>query len=893
MKKKLLALDDERGILTSIEDLFEDQFEVLTANDGEEALKLLELHDVAVVLSDQQMPGLKGHEFLGRAKSRSKAARVLITGYADVEALTKAINEGQIHAFVRKPWDPRELRVTIQQAAEIYELARTVEYERGLFKALMESIPDPIYVKDLESRILRLNTGAAQVFGPGDPALCIGKTDFDFFPADYARTARSEELAIMQDAAPLVAKVEKLERSGESARYFLTSKVPIRNSDGIVSGLAGISKDISELKKAEEALRTSDERFRQLADHINEVFWMSDARTGELLYVSPAYAQVWGRPVDHRYAAPETWPNALHPGDRERAIRDFAERSEQGYDAEYRILHPSGEMRWVWMRVFAVRDKNGNVYRFGGITQDITDRKLSEQSLRQAKAEAEQANQAKSEFLATVSHEIRTPLNAVLGTASLLSETVLTPEQESYVKVFRRAGSKLLALINDLLDLSKIEAGKFELENIPFEVADVVNSAIDAMNGKAVQKGLSLRHSIDPQITRRVTGDPNRLHQVLLNLIGNAIKFTLAGEIEIHVQPAPDAPSPNCLLFSVSDTGIGIAEEKLGLIFENFRQADSSITRKYGGTGLGLSISKSLVSLMGGRMWVESTLGVGSTFYFTVEFGTAPDIAEGSDVRAVEAPVEPNRLRPRLLIAEDSEDNLFLLRAYLKQTDLELDEAENGQVAFEKYKFAPYDLVLMDVNMPVMDGYSATRAIREWEGAHGAPNRPILALTANARQSDTEKSLDAGCTAHLTKPIEKATLLEAIETHLSSSFRASTPSTGQAQQPAEIPRDQNIVVRPAPGMEAAVPRYLQSRRNEIAVLKAALEGNDFKQIKTLGHNMKGTGKGYGLPELSDLGKRLEDAALGGKAGEIANQIAAVEHYLSCVEIVTSWNDINR
>jgi signal transduction histidine kinase/DNA-binding response OmpR family regulator len=485
--------------------------------------------------------------------------------------------------------------------------------------------------------------------------------------------------------------------------------------------------------------------------------------------------------------------------------------------------------------------------------------KLAHDEIARLSRELERATQAKSEFLARMSHEIRTPMNALLGVAELLSETPLNTEQTEYVRIFRRAGDNLLNVINDILDFSKIEAGQVELECLAFELSEVVQDAIEVIGVRARAKGLCLNAEIRPEVPPRLMGDGGRLRQILLNLLSNAVKFTDRGGITVRVEINREDPTAGALHFRVRDTGIGIPADRVSTIFDSFTQADASTTRKYGGTGLGLAISKRFVELMGGRIWAESAPGEGSTMHFTARFAIA-DAAADIKAPAAKATVSPalGKRVLRILLADDSEDNRFLVRGYLRDTGCVIDEVTNGAEVVEKFKDGIYDMVLMDAEMPVLDGYSATRALRAFEKERAGPETPILALTAHALKEARQRSLEAGCTDHLTKPITKTALLEAI-----SRYAPVAPS-----------------IEVESWLKPVIPAYLEKRRADVGKLRVALEQSDFDTVRTLGHQMAGSGSGYGFPAITDIGGALEESAIAGDVVKIHDGIATLNQYLT-------------
>jgi len=633
----------------------------------------------------------------------------------------------------------------------------------------------------------------------------------------------------------------------------VVSVTALRDAQDAIIGYLLIGTDNTARKEVEEEQKMSDQRLRDQQFYTRSLIesnidaLMTTDPAGIITDVNKQMEILTGCTRDELIGAPFKG-YFTDPGRAEAGIkRVLSEKSVTDYELTARAR--DGKETVVSYNATTFYDRNRKLQGVFAAARDVTERKRVEAELQQAKAAAESASRTKSDFLARMSHEIRTPMNAIMGIADLLAKTSLTSEQNKYVEIFRRSGDNLLNLINDILDLSKVEASQLDLEQIGFSLSDHLEKVIEMVAPRAKEKGLSLTCHIAPGVDNDLIGDPTRLRQVLLNLLGNAIKFTQSGAVSLDVESQEDVAAQTALRFTVSDTGIGIDDEQLDNIFERFTQADSSTTRRFGGSGLGLTISRRLVELMGGKIWVESDIGKGSLFAFTVPFevwlaGNRPAATP------VGAGTEGPLPALRILMAEDSPDNVTIALAYLASTPYQVTVAETGEIACQKFMDGHYDLILMDRQMPGIDGLAATRAIRAWEKANDRAPTPIIALTASALKGDRETCLAAGCTAYFTKPIKEDALLQAIRDYST----ARPAGTGKADGSTDRSS------RAARMLAERTPAYLQNCRGNVVTMTEALDRTDFQTVSILGHNLRGSGGGFGFQAITDIGAGLEEAA---------------------------------
>ncbi len=653
----------------------------------------------------------------------------------------------------------------------------------------------------------------------------------------------------------------------------VVSVTALRDAEDTIIGYLLIGTDNTARKAVEAEQKKSDQRLRDqqfytrslIESNIDAIITADPY--GIITDVNKQMESLTGCTRDELIGAP--FKDFFTDPDRAEAGINRVLREKSLTDYELTAIARDGRKTVVSYNATTFYDRQRTLQGVFAAARDITERKAVEAELRSARAVAESASMIKSDFLASMSHEIRTPMNAIMGIADLLAKTALNDEQDKYVQIFRRAGDNLLNLINDILDLSKVEASQLELERTGFSLIEHLEKVIEMVAGRAHEKGLALIIDIAPNVPPELVGDPARLRQVLLNLLGNAIKFTQSGSVSLYVDLDQGAMVPSTLRFTITDTGIGIAKQKLGPVFERFTQADSSMTRRFGGSGLGLTICKRLVELMGGRIWVESEIGEGSVFAFTVPMEiwaignrTLTDHLSENDT----SPLPPLRI----LLAEDSPDNCVITIAYLEDTPYQVDMAMNGAIACDMFEDGQYDMVLMDRQMPVMDGLTATRTIRAWEKQNGRTPVPILALTASALKGDRELCMAAGCTDFLTKPIKQALLLQTIREHNLAGPMVYTREAFVPPQSAKL--------------ASHIPAFLRDCRLNVITMLQALDKADFETVKTLGHNMRGSGGGYGFPTITHIGAALELGAKNTDTTSSRMWVGELSSYLGTIEL---------
>ncbi len=688
-------------------------------------------------------------------------------------------------------------------------------------------------------------------------------------------------------------------------RWFLVRGQPQLDSEGRAVRVCGSMQDIHKQKLAEDALKTARQRLDRAIRGTQDGLWEWDL-IGRSLWVSPRFEAILGFAEGEVSAAVQTPESLVHPDDLEacRAAQRAHFEQNEPFDVELRMRTGAGTYRWARMRGEAERDASGRPLHLAGSMQDVTEARAARDALIQASEAAQAASRSKSAFLANVSHEIRTPMNGIIGMTSLLLDSTMDRAQREYAETIHASANSLLAVINDILDFSKIEAGKLDIDSVEMDLPASIAETRAILAFQAAAKGLSLEVSVSPEVPRGVMGDRQRIRQCLINLISNAIKFTHTGGISVHVAVTRREDEHVLARFEVRDTGIGIAPGTLPTLFQPFVQADSSTTRHFGGTGLGLSIVRRLVELMGGEVGVASELGRGSTFWFALPLqvvdaerlsrGELTD-SEAAPLAGEHAPHAPQKFVQRyagkVLLVEDNLVNQKVARNFLERLGCGVSVAGNGLEAVHAFVQERFDLVLLDLQMPLMDGYAATSRIRSLERRDR--RTPIVALTASAMTGQRERCLDAGMDDLITKPLDVARLqavLERFGLHASDAGGLGVPPSGAVLNDSDVvqlvassPSDAPVEIaalRELTGDDAGFARelahtFIYTSEELLAELDRCALRRDRAALEHAAHSLKGASANIRANRLHELCAGLEAQAAKLSEGELIQQIVRI------------------
>ncbi|HET8871640.1 MAG TPA: ATP-binding protein [Aquabacterium sp.] len=616
--------------------------------------------------------------------------------------------------------------------------------------------------------------------------------------------------------------------------------------------------------QAQQALVESENKYlRLIANLPGCVYRCLPDRRNTMLFLTDGIEALSGRTAAQFMSGEVCLSDIVAPEDLAAIDREVraAVAQKRSYEVHYRIQHTDGHIVWAYGKGQGIYDERGKLQYFDGLILDNTEAKQLTQQLVEAKEHAEQASRTKSEFLANMSHEIRTPMNGIIGMTELTLATELTPQQREYLQLVKSSADSLVVIINDILDVSKMEAGKLTIENVPFSLRHEVEVGVQSLALRAREKGLRLRVEADPDVPDAVVADPVRLRQILINLVGNAIKFTEQGEVFVRFQCEGGPGAQQLMHLSVKDTGIGISNDQQRQIFEAFTQADASTTRRFGGTGLGLTICAGLARLMGGHIWVESEVGRGSTFHVTFRVTKAdPSVvvaATPAPPRLSEQPRRPER-GLKILLAEDNVVNQKLAVSLLEHLGHQVDVVADGVQAVERSIGGDYDLILMDMQMPRMSGLDATRAIRLREQG-GVRHQPIVAMTANAMSGDRERCLQAGMDGYISKPILVDRMMAEIERVMAAQSQAaeSLPDLDMAEALERCGGDKAL-------FKELAQVFLTDCPNRLAELDSAIRNTDARQLVSAAHHISGSTGSLSAKAMHHVSRQLVEA---GKAGQ--------------------------
>ena len=645
------------------------------------------------------------------------------------------------------------------------------EFPSLCFRALAENMPLALLVKDTLGKILFANKAYLEFSGRSLDKI-VGKSDYEFVSEKLAKKYRDADAEVIKTKKAISGFGRHKSKSGDILLVEYR-RIPILADDGNVIAIHFLCWDVTQQRDTENALAHERFLFSSLLDHSPDRIYFKDLES-RFTRVSKSLTVKFNRETNKILGRSDvdffTEEFATRTRKDEQQIIETGESIVSKLEEE---VYPDGKSTWCSTTKVLLQDENENIFGTFGISRDVTELMESRRKLQKALALADGASRAKSEFVANMSHEIRTPMNGIIGMSRLLAETSLDSNQAEYTSMISQASESLMGLLNDILDFSKIEAGKLELDKIPFNLSDSVGKTTQSLASRAMEKDLELACRISPALPERLIGDPSRLRQIIVNLVGNAIKFTDHGEVLVEVDSQAFDDKSVELHFSVKDTGIGIPANKQNLIFDEFSQADTSTTRRFGGTGLGLTICKQLVGLMGGKIWVESKVGVGTTFHFSANFPVAENQPSTSTFKL-------ESLRGiRTLVVDDNQTNRRIVEEMLKSWELSPTAVDGGVSAITEMQNAtklglPYQLVLLDCMMPGMDGFSVAELV---SGNPVFSNPTIIMISSAAGLGDAMRCKDAGISHYMTKPVIKSELFDVIVDALGTEHAKEEPAS--------------------------------------------------------------------------------------------------------------------
>ncbi len=691
----------------------------------------------------QRLSSLLGHADTGK-QTEANAARALM------EPLLEELAEMQARLS-----DETEQRRLAQKA-----LAR----QEQILRTLIDHLPERIFVRDIHGKYIVENLAHLQFVGKSRLDEVIGKTVFELFPADLAARFAADDNLVLETGQPLLERVERFVDFAGEQQWIATSKIPLRDPEGgQVVGIIGVGRDLTEQKLTQQQLSQERDLMNVLMDSVPDSIYFKDTAC-RFLRVNRALANLMELD-DPRMALGRSDFDFFAQDHAEKAFRDEQEvlrTYEPIINQEEREVTRSGRVRWVSTTKMPFFDSQGGICGTFGITRDVTSRKHAELELQRARDAAEAANRAKSEFLCNVSHEIRTPMNGVIGMTELLLDTALSEQQRDYLRLVMASAEDMMRVIDDILDFSKIEAGRLDLTPVVFDLRESLGDTLKTLALRAHRKGLELACHVRPDVPSHVLADPQRLRQIVVNLVGNAIKFTERGEVILHAAVEERSGDDVLLHLSIRDTGIGIPEHMVESVFLPFMQVDSAMNRRYGGSGLGLPISRRLVEMMARRMWLESVLGQGSTFHFTLHVQEATPTARD---RALAA---PDLRGLSVLIVDDNATNRLILKEMLAgagMIPLCVEGARAGLDLLQQLarRGENIPLILVDAMMPEIDGFMLIERIRQEPMLAAAA---IMMLSSSDQTQDVGRCRQLGVASYLLKPIKQSDLLDAIKTVL-------------------------------------------------------------------------------------------------------------------------------